>query len=217
MRMLELLAGSGLALAAGLNAYIPLLALGALGRFTDVLALPDGWTWLQSWPALVIVTLLLVLEEVADKIPAVDTINDLAQTFVRPTSGGIVFAAGTGTTTPAVEDPALLFESGAWVPVAIGVLLALTTHAGKSLSRPLLNLGTAGTAAPVVSTAEDATSIALVAAAVLLPVFVAVLVLVLLVLAILAVRRYGRRRRSRDARPGGVVDVDPVDVRDEPA
>ena len=38
--MLELLTGTGLAMAAGLNAYIPLLALGLVARFTDLLALP---------------------------------------------------------------------------------------------------------------------------------------------------------------------------------
>ena len=38
----ELLTGLGLASAAGLNAYIPLLAMGLLGRFTDLVNLPQG-------------------------------------------------------------------------------------------------------------------------------------------------------------------------------
>ncbi|MGO1173886.1 MAG: DUF4126 domain-containing protein [Actinomycetaceae bacterium] len=212
--MLEILAGSGLALASGLNAYIPLLALGVLGR-SGVLSLPDGWAWLESWPALVVVLLLLVVEEVADKIPAVDSVNDVLQTAVRPTSGGIAFAAGAGSGSPAIEDPAQLFEGGAWIPVVLGVVLALVTHSGKSLSRPLLNLGTAGAAAPVASTAEDTTALALVASAVLLPVLVGVLAVVVAVLAVLAVRRHGRRRRPR----AGAIDVDPdrvVDVPPEP-
>ena len=37
---MELLTGFGLAAAAGLNAYIPLLALGLLARFTDLVTLP---------------------------------------------------------------------------------------------------------------------------------------------------------------------------------
>ena len=40
--MLEVLAGTGLAAAAGLNAYIPLLTLGLAGRFLDFVVLPDG-------------------------------------------------------------------------------------------------------------------------------------------------------------------------------
>ena len=39
---MELLTGLGLATASGLNAYIPLLALGLLSRFTDLITLPHG-------------------------------------------------------------------------------------------------------------------------------------------------------------------------------
>jgi len=40
---MELLTGLGLATASGLNAYIPLLALGLLSWFTDLVSLPHGW------------------------------------------------------------------------------------------------------------------------------------------------------------------------------
>lgn len=45
---MELLTGLGLATAAGLNAYIPLLALGLLSRFTDLVSLPHGYGWLEN-------------------------------------------------------------------------------------------------------------------------------------------------------------------------
>jgi hypothetical protein len=44
----ELITGYGLATAAGLNAYIPLLAVGLLGRFTDLITLPHTWSWLED-------------------------------------------------------------------------------------------------------------------------------------------------------------------------
>ena len=47
---MEVLTGFGLASAAGLNAYIPLLALGLLARFTDLVSLPAGWAWLDPAP-----------------------------------------------------------------------------------------------------------------------------------------------------------------------
>ena len=84
---MELLTGFGLATAAGLNAYIPLLALGLLSRFTDLVTLPHGWTWLENGWVMTIVAVLLVVEVVADKIPALDSINDIIQTFVRPDRG----------------------------------------------------------------------------------------------------------------------------------
>lgn len=85
---MELLTGLGLATASGLNAYIPLLALGLLSRFTDLITLPHGWVWLENGWVMTIVAVLLIVEIVADKIPALDSVNDTIQTFVRPTSGG---------------------------------------------------------------------------------------------------------------------------------
>jgi len=68
----ELLTGFGLATAAGLNAYIPLLALGLPSRFTDLVTLPHGWAWLENGWVMTIVAALLAVEIVADKIPALD-------------------------------------------------------------------------------------------------------------------------------------------------
>ena len=56
--MLASLTGLGLSAAAGLNAYIPLLLVGVLARFTDVLTLPEPYRWIQSGWALAIVSVL---------------------------------------------------------------------------------------------------------------------------------------------------------------
>ena len=166
---MELLTGFGLATAAGLNAYIPLLALGLLSRFTDLVTLPHGWTWLENGWVMAIVAVLLLVEIVADKVPALDSINDAIQTFVRPTAGGIVFGSGTAAQTNAVADPGAFAQSGQWIPVAIGVVIALVVSLTKSAVRPAANVATAGVAAPVLSTVEDGISLGLVFAAVLVP------------------------------------------------
>jgi hypothetical protein len=80
---MELLTGLGLASAAGLNAYIPLLAMGLLARFTELVNLPPGWAWLENGWVMVIVAVLLIIEVVADKIPALDSVNDAIQTVDR--------------------------------------------------------------------------------------------------------------------------------------
>ena len=195
---MELLTGLGLATAAGLNAYIPLLALGLLSRFTDLVALPATWAWLENGWVMAIVGVLLVVEVVADKVPALDSVNDAAQTFVRPTAGGIVFGSGTAAQTSAVTDPGAFAQSGQWIPVVIGVLVALGVSLTKSAVRPAANVATAGVAAPVLSTAEDAVSVALVFLAILIP------VVVLVVLAVLAWAfvKLLRRRRRQGARTG---------------
>jgi hypothetical protein len=193
--MLELLAGTGLAIAAGLNAYVPLLVLGLAGRFIPFIELPSAWEWLSGDWSLIIFGALAVIEFVADKIPAVDTVNDWLQTLVRPASGGIVFGTGASTTTDAIADPSGFFANGQWVPIALGAVLALIVHALKSSIRPALNAITGGIAAPVVSVVEDVGSVMLSLLALLLPVLVAVAVLVIVVGAIVLARRLAARRR----------------------
>ena len=196
--MLEFLVGSSLAAAAGLNAWMPLFALGLLDRLLPGFALPNAWSWLSGDVALWIIGTLLIVEIVADKIPAVDSVNDVIQTVVRPASGGIAFGAGVGAQE--VADPARLFADGTWVPVVIGVVIALLVHLAKAAIRPVANMATAGLAAPALSTAEDASSLALALAAILAPVIAGVLLVGLAVAAVVLLRR---RRRSQ-TRPQGV-------------
>lgn len=188
---MELLTGLGLASAAGLNAYIPLLALGLLARWTDLVQLPSAWAWLQDPWALGIIGLLLVVEVTADKIPGVDHVNDLLQTVVRPVSGGLVVGAGTDQAS-LVQDPSQWLSSGDWVPVLVGAAIAFGVHLLKASGRAVVNATTAGFGAPVASTVEDVLAVGLSLAALLLP----VLVLLLLVLLAVAVVR-GRNRRAR--------------------
>ena len=198
--MLELLTGAGLAVSAGLNAYIPLLILGLAGRFIEGVTLPNGWAWLSNEWVLGIIAVLLVFELVADKIPAVDSINDWIQSVVRPASGGIVFGGGAAAETVAVSDLAAFVESGQWVPIAIGVAIALIVHLVKALVRVAANTLTAGAAAPALSTAEDITAVTLSVLALVLPILVLV-VIVGLVVATTVVLRRARDRRRRVPQP----------------
>jgi len=191
--MLEILTGTGLAAAAGLNAYIPLLVLGLASRFLDFVELPAGWTWLSNEWVLVILGVLLVIEIVADKIPAVDTVNDWIQTVVRPAAGGIVFGAGSSSETNAIADPAAFFENNNWVPIVLGIVLSLGVHLTKMAARPALNAITFGAAAPVLSTIEDAGSVTLAVLAILFPVLV---VLALAGIVLLFVRVFKRAYKS---------------------
>ena len=193
--MLELLTGSGLAVAAGLNAYIPLLILGLAGRVFDFVELPVAWAWLENPWVLVILAVLLVIEVAADKVPVVDSINDWIQSVVRPAAGGIAFGTGAASDTAVVTDPATFFTSHAWVPVAIGIVLAFGTHAAKMLARPALNAATAGAAAPVVSAVEDFSSVLLSVLALLVPV-IGILALVGLIWIVVARIRRTRRVRT---------------------
>jgi uncharacterized membrane protein len=198
MGMLELLTGTGLAAAAGLNAYIPLLLVGLSSRFLDWIQLPPAWAWLENEWVLVVLGVLFVIEIIADKIPVVDTVNDWIQTVVRPAAGGILFGSGTASETVAVTDPAEFFASNQWVPIVIGIVLSLVVHAGKTFSRPAANAVTAGIAAPVLSTLEDITSVVLSLFAILFPILVIVGVVGLAVGLVALFRRMRRKRRADD-------------------
>jgi hypothetical protein len=174
--MFAALTGIGLSAAAGLNAYIPFLIVGLLDRFTDVVNLPAGYEWMSSWWALGVGAVLLIAEVVLDKVPAVDTVNDAVQTFIRPATGGLIFAA-----TSAAEnlESSSWVQSHPWVTVVAGIVVAGLVHAGKATARPVVNTATLGVGAPVVSTVEDGTSVGLSLVAVFLPILVIVLVVAL--------------------------------------
>jgi hypothetical protein len=130
---------------------------------------------------------LLVVEMVADKIPVLDSVNDVVHTLIRPAAGGLAFGAGSSAGTVTVTDPGG-FPGGIpggdqWQPVVAGIVIALAVHALKATARPVLNTMTAGVAAPVVSTAEDAASVTLSLAAILLPVLVVAFAVGLIALA----------------------------------
>ena len=197
--MLEVLTGSGLAASAGLNAYIPLLLMGLLSRYTDLVELPSGWQWLGNGWVVLILAVLLAVEVVADKVPVVDHVNDVVQTVVRPTAGGLAFGAGAGSETVTVSDPDTFFSTHQWVPVVVGVLIALGVHLLKAAARPVINATTAGVGAPVASTAEDATSVIMSVVALLLPVLVLVFLVALVIFVPWLFRRRRERRRERAA------------------
>ena len=154
--MLAWLTGLGLSTAAGLNAYIPLLLVGALGRFTGVIDLPPSQRWLASGWVLGIGAVLLVGEIILDKVPVVDHVNDAIQTFIRPAVGGAIF---TATAAAQQADASQWMRDHQWVGWLLGVLVAGLVHTGKVTARPVVNVSTAGLGTPVVSTVEDVASL----------------------------------------------------------
>ncbi|MCF6473035.1 DUF4126 domain-containing protein [Nonomuraea sp. MG754425] len=202
--MFAALTGLGLSTAAGLNAYIPLLVVGVLANVTDAVRLPDGYAWLSNWGVLAVLAVLLVAEMTLDKVPAIDSVNDAVQTVVRPASGGVVFSA---TSAAAELDHSTWLAEHAWVGWLLGIVMALGVHTLKAVARPVVNAGTAGVGAPVVSTVEDAGSFGMSLIAVFLPVLVIVALLVLAVAAWWLLRRVrrsrARRRAARGPRPPG--------------
>ena len=172
---MELLTGIftafGLSASAGLNAYIPLLVVGVVAHyFPQTLTLAKPWDTLSNPWIVLLLCILVIIEMLADKIPAVNHINDILQTFIRPAAGAIAFAASADVVTDIHPVLAL----------AAGLLVAGTVHVAKAgVVRPIVTATTGGAANTPVSVAEDVTSTALSIVAIVTPILIGTLIVVL--------------------------------------
>jgi Domain of unknown function (DUF4126) len=180
--VLQIASGIGLASCAGLRAFLPLFAVGVAGR-AGWLPLRDGFEWLASTPALVVLGTAVLMEMLADKIPIVDHALDAVAIFVKPMAGAVALASRVATSSP-LAAVVLALILGA--PIAGGV------HLLKAKARLLSTLTTCGLANPVQSTAEDAASVAGCVLCLAVPFVFLALLLLLLILSL----------RRRSVRPG---------------
>lgn len=185
----SILAGFGLATPAGLNAWLPMLITGLMARFTDLIKLQGPFTLLSETWVLIVLGVLLLVEIFADKIPAVDTVNDVIHTFIRPTAGGILFAAYGGAVGGL--DPTLGF--------ILGLLSAGSMHALKATSRPIITATTGGIGNPIVSFMEDIVAGGVAVLALVAPIVAAIFMAIILGAFFYAVWRWRVRRRRRQA------------------
>lgn len=180
-------AAFGLSGSAGLNAYIPLLLVALAARFPlndPLVKLQPPFDLMGNWWIIGLLVVLLIIEIIADKVPAVDTVNDGIQTFVRPAAGAILFAGSTNAIT----------EIHPVLALAAGLLVAGGVHATKTAARPVVTVSTAGVGNPVVSTLEDIVAFVVSLLAIVLPIIAAILMIAFLVFVIAMIRRWRRRK-----------------------
>jgi glucan phosphoethanolaminetransferase (alkaline phosphatase superfamily) len=184
---MDIFSAFGLSASAGLNAYIPLLVVAVLGRFTDLITLNSPWDALESWWVIGVLVILSVIEFFADKIPAVNHANDIIQSFIRPAAGAIVFAASAKIITDV--HPVLA--------IILGLLVAGAVHTVKSfVIRPAVTATTGGVANVPVSVAEDTLSTILSVISAVLPVLIAVILILAALLTAYWIWRKSRRLRE---------------------
>jgi hypothetical protein len=187
--MTDLLRAFGLSTASGLNAYVPLLTVGLLARYTNLIHLNPPYDALTHPVVLILLAVLAVLDFIADKVPAVDHVLHLVGLVIHPIAGAILFLAASS-------------DAGAVHPVlaaVCGIILAGGTHAARMVTRPVSTATTAGLANPVLSFCEDVVSLFLSVLAVIVPVLAALLLLLCIAVLVLRFRRRWRRRSP----PGG--------------
>lgn len=166
----SILTAFGLSSASGLNAYIPLLTVALAARFTDWIKLSPPFDILTNEFVIGALAVLLVIEMIVDKVPAADTLNDVIQTFVRPTAGAILFAASTS-----------VIDLHPVIAVILGLILAFGVHAVKASARPVVTASTGGLGNAFVSVGEDIVSVGVSLVAIIVPMLMGfILALILL-------------------------------------
>ena len=144
--LLGIFSAFGLSASAGLNAYIPLFTIAVIAHYTDWFKLTAPYDTLANPWIIVLLGVLIIIEFLADKVPAFNHVNDLLQTFVRPVAGAIVFAASAKVLTGV--SPAL--------SLVCGLLIAGSVHVAKAgIYRPAVTATTGGAGNIPVSIAED--------------------------------------------------------------
>lgn len=181
-----ILTAFGLSASAGLNAYIPLLVVGVIAHYTDLIKLSSPYDVLANPWVLIVVGILLIIEMLADKVPAVNHINDAIQTLVRPAAGAVVFAASTNVITDI--HPAVAIICGLFVAGGVHIVKAAAV-------RPAVTAATGGTANAPVSIAEDVFATVLSILSIVVPILVGVSLVLLTTLVIWWLWRRANRRQ----------------------
>ncbi len=167
--LLGVFSAFGLSASAGVNAYIPLLVVGAIAHYLpNTFQLNEPWSLLANAWILILLCVLVIIETLADKFPAVNHINDLIQTFIRPAAGAIAFAASAKVIT----------DVNPLIALACGLLIAGGVHVTKSaVIRPMVSATTAGAGNTPVSIAEDVTATAVSILSIFVPIVMGVILI----------------------------------------
>jgi hypothetical protein len=182
--------------ASGYNVYATVLVLGAAQRLGFV-TLPHDLQVLGSVWVLVAAALLFVLNFFADKIPLIDSINDVLHTFVRIPAGALLAFGAADSLGP----------EAATIAALLGGTLAAGTHVAKTGTRALINTSPEPFSNVAASLAEDGVVIGGLLLALAHPITFLCLLLLFLVglvwllpklvrLALMPFRRLARRRQE---------------------
>jgi hypothetical protein len=170
--------------AAGLNLYATIATLGLLAR-GGVLVLPGELGILADWWVIGISGALFLVEFVADKIPVFDLAWNAVQTFIRVPAGALLSYHATSALGPQWQLAA----------AAIGGLVALASHGGKTAARAAVTASPEPFSNFALSTLEDAFAISVTWFATHHPFIAAGTVLVIVALIVVFVRTIVRAMR----------------------
>lgn len=144
-----------LSITCGLRAFLMPFAL-ACAQALGWVDLGSNLSWIGSPLAIGTFGCAIVIEVLADKVPALDHAMDVMHTVAKPLTGALATMALMGNTDPVFATVAALASGG---------VVAGGTHLTKALVRVGSTGTTAGMGNPVLSVLEDVAAVALAAGA----------------------------------------------------
>jgi hypothetical protein len=192
--VLSIALGLGLAAATGFRIFVPLLIAGLAARLGYV-PLGEGFQWLASTPALLMLGTAAVAETLAYYIPGVDHALDVLASPATLAAGVVASAAVMTDIPPAVMWPVAIIAGGGAAGLTKGTTALLRAKSGAM---------TGGLANPLVSTVETVGATGFAILAIVVPVLCLVVVVALLYWATRKAGRliFGRGRPPRQASTG---------------
>ena len=156
---------AGAAWLSGIRLYALTSILGLLGKYGS-LQLPGSLTVLENPWVIGVSSALFVIEFIADKVPAIDSVWDVIHTFIRIPAGAVLAAGAFGDYDPTIKVVAAL----------IGGTLAFGSHATKTTTRAAVNTSPEPVSNFVVSTSEDVYAVGSTFAAAFAPILILIIV-----------------------------------------
>jgi Domain of unknown function (DUF4126) len=167
----------GSAWLSGINLYVTVLTLGLLQRF-HLVTLPGDLGYLSHTWVLSTAGVLYLVQFVADKIPAIDSVWDMVHTFIRVPAGAVLAATAFAHFDPAIRLIALLVGGG----------IALSSHGTKTATRLAANASPEPVSNIVLSLLGDALTLGGTLLMAIHPAVLVAIVLVALVVSVLLFR-----------------------------
>lgn len=181
---LSIILGIGLAAAVGFRVFVPLLFM-AIAHRMGYLNLTDGFSWLGSVPALVLLSTATFLEIIAYFIPWFDNLLDTVTTPLAFVAGTVVMASTMVDIAPWVRWTLAIIAGGG----TAGLI-----KSGTAATMVVSTASTAGIGNPIISFVELVISSIISLLAILLP-LMAMALAVLIVVYVL--RRRFQKKHSQ--------------------
>src|SRR5271170_104436 len=186
---LSIVLGVALAAATGFRVFLPML-IASSAAYSGHLHLDDGFAWLGSPSALIMLSVAALVEVLAYYIPVVDNLLDVVATPAAFIAGTIVSAAVMTDMPPMVKWTAAVIAGGGVAGLTQGVTGILRAHS---------TVLTGGLGNAVFSTAELGGAVLISFLALAAPAAAIALVMLLLLAAIRLLRRLLRAGKSSGA------------------